>query len=136
MMLRMRRSDCYSQSVSLTPPADWMKLAERAARSLQAETRGQAKARHGVYVVLLQALGRREMWGLYVGQTSLDPDLRFDQHKNGYKASRAAKRFGIRLLPELTNHLNPLQGWEALDLEAALADALRAAGIVWVEGGH
>jgi hypothetical protein len=52
-----------------------------------------------------------------VGQTSRDPDLRFDQHKAGHKASRAVKRFGVRLLPHLVEHLNPLQRWESLELE-------------------
>jgi hypothetical protein len=42
----------------------------------------------------------------------------------------------VRLLPRLTDHLNPMLGWEGLDLEAALADAFRAAMIGWVEGGH
>jgi hypothetical protein len=71
-----------------------------------------------------------------VGQTSRDPDLRFDQHKAGHKASRAVKRFGVRLLPDLVEHLNPLQRWESLELEAALAQAFRDAGIPWIEGGH
>ena len=63
-------------------------------------------------------------------------DLRFDQHKAGYKASGAARRFGVRLLPDLVEHLNPMRRWEALDLEAALAEAFIAAGVAWVEGGH
>jgi hypothetical protein len=29
-----------------------------------------------------------------------------------------------------------MRGWEALDLEAALADGFRNAGIPWIEGGH
>jgi hypothetical protein len=62
--------------------------------------------------------------------------LRFDQHEAGYKASSAVRRFGVRLLPELVQHLNPRQGWESLELEADLAELLRAAGIVWVERGH
>ncbi len=73
---------------------------------------------------------------MYVGQTSRDPDLRFDQHKGGYKASRAVRRFGVRLLPHIVEHLNPVSGWEAVELEAALAAAFRSAGIPWVEGGH
>lgn len=58
-----------------------------------------------------------------VGQTSRDPDWRFDQHKSGYKAGRTVKWFGVRALPWLTEHLNPMHGWEAIDLEAALAVA-------------
>jgi hypothetical protein len=114
----------------------WINTAARAARALQATTAGSAGATHSVYVVLLHNPSRREPWGLYVGQTSLDPDLRFDQHKAGYKASRAAKRFGVRLIPELVAHLNPMKRWEAIELEAALAEAFRAAGVPWVEGGH
>jgi predicted GIY-YIG superfamily endonuclease len=114
----------------------WMKKAQRAARTLHATTMGTPRARHSVYVILLHNPARTEPWGVYVGQTSRDPDWRFDQHKSGYKASSAAKRFGVRLLPELVEHLNPMREWESLDLEAALAEAFRAAGIPWVEGGH
>ncbi len=108
----------------------------RAAQAFKATTRGARGAGHSVYVVLLRDPRRPEPWGLYVGQTSRDPDLRFDQHKTGYKASGAVRRFGVRLLPELTEHINPMRQWEALDLEAALAEAFRAAGVPWVEGGH
>ena len=115
---------------------DWMAKAERAARALRATTAGAPRAGCSVYVILLHDPRRLEPWGLYVGQTSRDPDWRFDQHKVGYKASGPAKRFGVRLLPGLVEHLNPLRRWEALDLEAALAEELRAAGVPWVEGGH
>lgn len=107
----------------------------RAARSLRAVTVGQARAGHSVYVILLEDR-MPDRWGLYVGQTARDPDIRFDQHKAGYKASGAVRRFGVRLLPDLVAHLNPMRQWEAVDLEAALADALREAGVPWVEGGH
>ncbi len=114
----------------------WMKTVADAASTLKAQSVGARAARHHVYVVLLHDPSRRDPWGVYVGQTSLDPDERFDQHKTGYKASRAARRFGVRLLPAIVAHLNPHAGWESLDLEAALADRMRAAGITWVEGGH
>jgi hypothetical protein len=45
-------------------------------------------------------------------------------------------RFGVRLLPQLFEHFNPLRRWEAVELEPALAKALRYAGVSWVEGGH
>ena len=115
---------------------DWWSKALRAALSLTATTRGATKARHSVYVILLHDPRRPEPWGAYVGQTSRDPDLRFDQHKAGYKASGAARRFGVRLLRDLTQHLNPMRRWEAADLEAAVAEAFIAAGVPWVEGGH
>jgi hypothetical protein len=113
-----------------------MAKAARAARTLSATTKGASGAKQSVYVVLLYDPRRQEAWGLYVGQTSRDPDLRFDQHKSGYKSSGAARRFGVRLLPTLVEHLNPMRPWEALDLEAALAEVFRAAGVPWVEGGH
>ena len=121
------------------PPAvgpGWLGQARRAALTLRATTRGAPGAAHSVYVVLLRDPRRADPWGLYVGQTYRDPDLRFDQHKRGYKASSAARRLGVRLLPDLAEHLNPLRAWEALELEAALADALRAAQVPWIEGGH
>lgn len=113
-----------------------MELARRVAAEFSATTRGHKGARHAVYCVLLRDSSGPGRWGIYVGQTARDPDWRFDQHKAGYRASRAVRRFGLRLLPELSDHLNPMMQWESLDLEAALAEAFLAAGISWVEGGH
>src|ERR1700754_4346567 len=97
------------------PQPAWLEKARRVALAYKATTRGARGAGHSVYVILLHDPRRDEPWGLYVGQTSRDPDLRFDQHKAGYKASGAAKRFGVRLLPDLVEHLNPMRPWEALD---------------------
>jgi len=119
----------------MTAP-DWIRTAERVALSFRATTAGQGRANHSVYVILLHDPAGPGRWGLYVGQTSRDPDLRFDQHKAGHKASRAVKRFGVRLLPHFVDHLNPMKGWESLEIEAALADAFRNAGIPWIEGRH
>ncbi len=113
-----------------------MATARRAAQGLKATTSGTRGASHSVYVILLHDPRRAEAWGLYVGQTSRDPDWRFDQHKSGYKASGAARRFGVRLLPDFVDHLNPLKRWEALEVEAGLAEEFRLAGVPWVEGGH
>lgn len=120
--------------MAVDPP--WMAAARRAALMLQASTRSTRGAGHSVYVVLLHDRGFPERHGLYVGQTARDPDWRFDQHKSGYKASGAVRRFGVQLLPDLFEHLNPLQRWESLEIEAALAEAFRAFGVGWVEGGH
>src|ERR687897_1954280 len=113
---------------------DWMPKAVRAAHTLGSVTVGHARAGHSVYVILLHDMRRHQRWGLYVGQTSRDPDWRFDQHKLGYKASRAVKQFGVCLLPSFVEHLNPMGGQESLVLEAALAQAFRATGVAWVEG--
>jgi predicted GIY-YIG superfamily endonuclease len=115
---------------------NWYVRAQRAALGLKATTFRAHGAGHSVYVVLLRDPLRSEPFGAYVGQTSRDPDLRFDQHMAGDKASGAVRRFGVRLLPELVDHLNPMRRWEAIELEAALAEAFRAGGVPWVEGGH
>jgi len=115
---------------------EWMPKAERAAQQLRATTSGAKGAHHALYVVLLTDTRHPGRWGLSVGETPVDPDLRFDQHKTGYKASRYVNRFGERLLPQLFEHFNPLHRWEAVELEPALAEAFRHAGVPWVEGGH
>ena len=119
-----------------TPPPEWIAAAQRATLRLRATTHRSRGASHHVYIALLEDRRRACRWGLYVGESSRDPDMRFDQHMTGYKASRHVHRFGVRLLPELVAHLNPLRRWEAVDLEAALADELTRAGIEWVAGGH
>jgi hypothetical protein len=126
--------DPVLRMMPLTP--DWIGTAHAAALRLRATTRDTTGASHHLYIALLEDRRRASRWGLYVGETSLDPDFRFDQHKTGYKASRWVNRFGVRLLPELVAHLNPLLRWEAIELEAALAEELRRAGVPWVAGGH
>ena len=53
---------------------------------------------------------------VYVGMTGLTPEERFANHKAGTKAAWVVKRYGLRLLPELYEHLNPMP------FEAAAAD--------------
>lgn len=64
-----------------------MENAKRAAMGLGASTCGRVGASHSIYV-LLHNPARTQPWGLYVGQTSRDPDWRFDQHKLGHKVRR------------------------------------------------
>jgi hypothetical protein len=33
---------------------------------------------------------------------------RFENHKNGYKSAWVVKKYGVRLMPELYGHLNPM----------------------------
>ncbi|HEY0437242.1 MAG TPA: hypothetical protein VGC92_11405 [Phenylobacterium sp.] len=115
---------------------EWMAAARAAALAFRATTHRARGAKHHLYVALLEDRRRACRFGLYVGETSRDPDVRFDQHKAGYKASRWVTRFGVLLIPDLVAHLNPLRRWEAIDLEPALAEAFRRAGVPWVEGGH
>ncbi len=41
----------------------------------------------------------------------------------------------MRLLPHLVARLNPMRAWEAIELEAAVAEELRRVGVLWVEEG-
>lgn len=72
---------------------------------------------------------------VYVGMTSLAPEERLANHKRGHKASRVVRRHGLRLLPSLYVHLDPMTYSEALRADAELAVRLRERGYV-VFGGH
>lgn len=65
----------------------------------------------------------------YVGQTSLDTEIRFQQHLDGYKASRFPKRYGISLCPEIYKKYNPIKTRSmAEELESWLTTKLRKKG--------
>lgn len=72
---------------------------------------------------------------VYVGMTGLTPEERFANHKAGIKASGFVERYGVRLLPELYEHLNPMPYDAAAQMEQDLTDDLRAEGY-FVVGGH
>jgi hypothetical protein len=103
---------------------------------------------HHVYVVLLkQAAGKlRKVRAanphrdpdkpcVYVGMTGLSPEERLANHKAGVKDAPLVKRHGLRLLPELYEHLNPMPYEAAARMEKDLAEDLRRAGYT-VTGGH
>ena len=71
---------------------------------------------------------------VYVGVTGLPVDDRFENHKNGYKSAWVVKKYGLRLMPELYEHLNPMPFEAAAQMEIELAEDLRAAGYT-VTGG-
>ncbi len=103
------------------------------------------KESHYVYVVELDACVWQErkfqksnpnyLMGspcVYVGMTGLDPDLRFDQHKAGIKANKYAHLYGLRLMPELYEKLNPMPYEDARYMEVELGIQLRQIGYgVW-----
>jgi len=67
--------------------------------------------------------------------TGLSPEERFENHKRGRKAARIAKRCGVRLVPRLYAHLNPMSYEKAQAMEQMLFESLRRRGYV-VYGGH
>ena len=69
----------------------------------------------------------------YVGQSAKSPEVRFKQHKNGYKANRYAKKYGLKLVPQLYEKYNPIPTRkDAEELEEYVAQKLRKQGFgVW-----
>ncbi|MEO5753994.1 MAG: hypothetical protein ABIR38_04745 [Chthoniobacterales bacterium] len=105
------------------------------------------KFHHNVYVILLDpaVLQHRSVLRqnprrdpakppVYVGMTGLPVEHRFENHKNGYKSAWVVEKYGLRLLPELFLHLNPMPFEAAVQMEMDLAADLRAEGYT-VTGG-
>ena len=103
---------------------------------------------HNVYVVLLDpAVGKlRKVKAVnpsrdpkkpcvYVGMTGLTTEERFANHKKGLKSAYVVKRYGLHLMPELFEHLNPMPFDAAVQMEMDLAEDLRREGYT-VTGGH
>ena len=88
-----------------------------------------------MYVVYLRNPEGDGRAGYYVGMTGLTPEARFVNHKAGYKAASVVRRFGVRLVPRLYEHLNPMTFADARAMEPMLADSLRKRGYL-VYGGH
>jgi len=114
----------------------------------QLRAKRQPEQHHNVYVVLLDpAVGKMRRVRaanpnrnpkkpcVYVGMTGQSPEQRFTNHKKGIKAASLVKRYGLRLLPELYAHLNPMPYAAAAQMEMDLAEDLRRAGYT-VTGGH
>ena len=62
----------------------------------------------------------------YVGQTSRRASLRFEEHKEGYKANKYARIYGIQLRYDLFEKYNPIPTRkDAIQIERMLALELR-----------
>jgi len=116
-------------------------------RSKRAKKTDSEKYHHSVYVILLDDAIRKHRWVarlnpdrdvlkpcVYVGMTGLPVDHRFENHRNGYKAARVVQRYGVRLLPELFQHLNPMPFEAAAQMEKDLTEDLRAEGYTVLGG--
>ena len=111
------------------------------------QTTKHLKFHHSVYVVLLDNAVAKHPSILrvnpkrdplkpcvYVGMTGLPVDHRFENHKNGYQSAWVVKKYGLRLMQELYEHLNPMPFEVAVQMEIELAEDLRAEGYT-VTGG-
>jgi hypothetical protein len=105
------------------------------------QTSKEQKFHHSVYVVLLDDAVAKHPSILrlnptrdplkpcvYVGMTGLPVDHRFENLKNGYKSAWVVRKYGVRLMPELYEHLNPMPFEAAAQMEIELAEDLRAEG--------
>jgi hypothetical protein len=111
-------------------------------------TMGKADSHHhNVYVILLDdAVARHPSVlrlnpkrdpskpCLYVGMTGLPVEHRFENHRHGYKSAWTVEKYGLRLMPEFFEHLNPMPFEAAAQMEKDLAEDLRAQGYT-VTGG-
>ena len=104
-------------------------------KTLRSKKPSPSKDHHSVYVVYLRDPRGDGKAGYYVGMTGLDPRDRFKNHKSGIKAASVVKKYGVRLVPKLYEHLNPMPFEAAVQMESELAEDLRAAGYT-VTGGH
>jgi len=116
-------------------------LRNRARRGNRARKSAAEKYHHSVYVILLNDAVRKSRLAtrlnpqrnpakpaVYVGMTGLPVDHRFENHRHGYKSARVVERYGVRLLPELYQHLNPMPFEAAAQMEKDLTEDLRAEG--------
>jgi len=127
----------FAQKLGLEP-IDWLERAVNVTSRFTPQTTGK----HNLYIILLFELnGKIPGYGLYVGETSKSPEVRYNEHaqrkrnRKGPLFSRIVFKHQKCLLPTLYNHLNPLSREEAKDLEGKIAEALRLEGIP-VYGGH
>ena len=102
---------------------------------------------HSVYVVLLSDDVLKHRWvtrlnpnrdplkpAIYVGMTGLPVDHRLQNHLNGYKSARVVEKYGVKLLPDLFQHLNPMPFDAAAQMEKDLTEDLRSEGYAVLGG--
>ena len=133
-----RRKTTLKQIVALKIDAHESKLVQ---------TPKEQRFHHSVYVVLLESAVAKHPSILrvnpkrdplkpcvYVGMTGLPVDHRFENHKNGYKSAWVVRKYGLRLMPQFYEHLNPMPYDAAAQMEKELAEDMRAEGYT-VTGG-
>ena len=104
------------------------------------------KPTRNLYVIQLDPLVRKDSkafreknpnykadkYCLYVGSSAHAPEKRFAQHKAGEGSNRYAKKYGLKLLPELYQNQPILRANNYVEEEKAYAEALRRQGhAVW-----
>jgi hypothetical protein len=83
---------------------------------------------HRVYVVRLEHPRAKGRDAFYVGMTGLPIEVRFANHKRGYKSAGVVRKYGIALAPEWYEDIPAMSYEEAALAEPTLADDLRDLG--------
>ena len=123
---------------------EWLPLAYEVAARFTRKRRG----RSNIYLVLLDYRDGRpaprgdpagsaygSAFGIYVGMSRYAPAQRFDQHKAGIRSAGVVLKRGLEVLTGPSQHLQGMTRAQAADVEVALGEALRDAGL-FVKGGH
>jgi hypothetical protein len=135
--------------IELVPPVktrdELIKTRDELERRNQKAASGE-KLHHSVYVILLDPAvlqdGSKRVKKVlrsnpdrdpakpcvYVGMTGLAVQDRFQNHKAGRKAAWVVKNYGVGLMPELYEYLNPMPYKVAAQMVKCLAENLRAEG--------
>jgi hypothetical protein len=142
--------------IELLPPVktrdELIKTRDELERRNQKAASGE-KLHHSVYVILLdpalfqdQSKRVKKLLSsnpnrdpakscVYVGMTGLAVQDRFQNHKASHKAAWVVKNYGVGLMPELYEYLNPMTSKVAAQMEKDLAKNLQADGYT-VAGGY
>ena len=105
------------------------------------ESKTEVSLRYNVYVIELdQAVLNEKKFRaanpgyedgkpcVYVGMTANSPQVRFEQHRNGYKAAKFVRKYGLRLRPRQFRNHNPMTWKGACEMEKEKARRLRNRG--------
>jgi len=100
-----------------------------------------SKLRHSIYVIELDKDVLKEAKFLeanpayvegepcvYVGMTGKDPEVRFAEHKRGYKSAKYVFKYGLYLKPRQFRCHNPMTYDDACKMEVEKARRLRNRG--------
>ncbi len=93
--------------------------------------------RFNVYVVQLKGVPGGTGKDVYVEMTGLTPEERYATHKRGKQSGKKiVTRYGVKLLPKLYDHLNPLTREEADRMEKETLPRILTAKRFKVYGAH
>ena len=82
-------------------PINWLQRARKKLQLLQNSPDKVYNPSHSVYVILMDYFDRDKTYGVYVGETFITVEERFQEHISGIKSGKGVKKRGIQLLRSL-----------------------------------